>query len=694
LDPKHRRRLGILRRTILRGDEYNMKDRTPTKPNRVKLTRDNGTSEYVKWERADEPVAEGTPINKATLLTDETAYLLELKKADPTPDDAFSQIAKNFTGDRGMNINLLEEMITMKYCKVIETEQTALNPWLAAGACKCVADSYTGSYRYYARIVADSSVFEVRRVNKSTGEIVDSSIALGAVLNYYRTNSYQTVWYGSIVPVVVRHSDHMIFMYNAGYYYNSAYKSVVGTVCYDTTTGTLISIGTVSTTSSNVTSGYTSWNYTGIYATPGSMLANAVRTDSGVIRFWAGYNSTYTGYVYSMKEGGASFSAYTNYYTGGISDNPYYPYYVVLYKNDYAHITNTGYQYHLQFTDVNAATLLTSFSLSSTTNYSNMYQATGADSNKGGYPRSLTYSNDGLTSYFSFNIRSSPYTICRWTNTSKVAGPTYSVISANTSAATEFWTLSSGTDRRITASGDTLFVDKSTGKYAQSMTFSARPAASNYYNYTTIETTATVLPVVYQMNQSAGYTINTAGDTIIAWNKYGQVFDLKLYEQDDMPLETWTCPEDGTYKVLLVGGGAAGGDSFGGGSGYLMIATVHLLEGATVQYHVGKGGVYNQSVPAAAQVTVFGDLEAMPGNGSKGGADGASTVSGGGGGGYNLVTYGGQGQNYNSAVTAAGAKDRNGGQSANSGACTSGDGYGAGGAYCQDGKDGVIVILR
>lgn len=99
----------------------------------------------------------------------------------------------------------------------------------------------------------------------------------------------------------------------------------------------------------------------------------------------------------------------------------------------------------------------------------------------------------------------------------------------------------------------------------------------------------------------------------------------------------------------------------------------------------------------------------MPGNGQKGGADGASTASGGGGGGYNLVTYGGQGQNYNSAtqtltlstssatvntVGVVSSKDRNGGQSANSGACTAGDGYGAGGGYMQNGKDGVIVILR
>lgn len=40
-------------------------DRVPTFPNRIKITREDGTSEYVTWERADEPTVAGTPINKA-----------------------------------------------------------------------------------------------------------------------------------------------------------------------------------------------------------------------------------------------------------------------------------------------------------------------------------------------------------------------------------------------------------------------------------------------------------------------------------------------------------------------------------------------------------------------------------------------------------------------------------------------------
>lgn len=40
-------------------------DRVPTYPNRIKITKEDGATEYVTWERADEPTVEGTPINKA-----------------------------------------------------------------------------------------------------------------------------------------------------------------------------------------------------------------------------------------------------------------------------------------------------------------------------------------------------------------------------------------------------------------------------------------------------------------------------------------------------------------------------------------------------------------------------------------------------------------------------------------------------
>lgn len=43
----------------------NVVDRVSTYPGRVKITKADGTSEYVTWERADQPTVAGTPINKA-----------------------------------------------------------------------------------------------------------------------------------------------------------------------------------------------------------------------------------------------------------------------------------------------------------------------------------------------------------------------------------------------------------------------------------------------------------------------------------------------------------------------------------------------------------------------------------------------------------------------------------------------------
>ena len=41
-----------------------VKDRIPTKPNRIRIVPENGDPFYAVWERADEPIEEGTPVNK------------------------------------------------------------------------------------------------------------------------------------------------------------------------------------------------------------------------------------------------------------------------------------------------------------------------------------------------------------------------------------------------------------------------------------------------------------------------------------------------------------------------------------------------------------------------------------------------------------------------------------------------------
>lgn len=53
-----------------------MKDRIPQYPGRVKLVPVAGIADTYDMTRADDPIEPGTPLNKATLLTDETANLI------------------------------------------------------------------------------------------------------------------------------------------------------------------------------------------------------------------------------------------------------------------------------------------------------------------------------------------------------------------------------------------------------------------------------------------------------------------------------------------------------------------------------------------------------------------------------------------------------------------------------------------
>lgn len=74
-----------------------MRDRQPLRPNRVLVTPENGSAPfYATIIRADEPVDEGTPLNKAALLSDPTAAALGLA-SNPTVNDAFAKLAQKQT---------------------------------------------------------------------------------------------------------------------------------------------------------------------------------------------------------------------------------------------------------------------------------------------------------------------------------------------------------------------------------------------------------------------------------------------------------------------------------------------------------------------------------------------------------------------------------------------------------------------
>ncbi len=74
-----------------------MTDRAPTYPGRVKLTPVSGVQNTYDMTLADVPVADGTPLNKSTLLQDSTAALMGLD-TDATVDDEFKAIIAKVNG--------------------------------------------------------------------------------------------------------------------------------------------------------------------------------------------------------------------------------------------------------------------------------------------------------------------------------------------------------------------------------------------------------------------------------------------------------------------------------------------------------------------------------------------------------------------------------------------------------------------
>ena len=71
-----------------------MQDREPTYPGRVTLTPVFGLANTYDMERADRPLQQGTPLNKASLLKDATAALFGKTNA-AVPDDILSLLSKS-----------------------------------------------------------------------------------------------------------------------------------------------------------------------------------------------------------------------------------------------------------------------------------------------------------------------------------------------------------------------------------------------------------------------------------------------------------------------------------------------------------------------------------------------------------------------------------------------------------------------
>ena len=73
-------------------------------------------------------------------------------------------------------VNLLEEVIDMKYCKVLTTQAVTVDlnaDWLSMGVLKATCE--TENYKWYMRIRQGSTLYEFRKVHKTTGAVEEFS---------------------------------------------------------------------------------------------------------------------------------------------------------------------------------------------------------------------------------------------------------------------------------------------------------------------------------------------------------------------------------------------------------------------------------------------------------------------------------------------------------------------------------------
>lgn len=97
-----------------------MKDRAPTKPNRMRIVPEDGSPAfYATITRADDPTQAGDPLNKSTFLRDETASLFGMGN-DAVPNDVFAFLGSHNlhwwkTTDESGNENYLQSANRNEY---------------------------------------------------------------------------------------------------------------------------------------------------------------------------------------------------------------------------------------------------------------------------------------------------------------------------------------------------------------------------------------------------------------------------------------------------------------------------------------------------------------------------------------------------------------------------------------------------
>lgn len=644
-------------------------------------------------------------------------------------------------------VNLLEEVIDMKYCKVLTTQAVNIDlnaEWLSMGILKATCE--TENYKWYMRIRQGSTLYEFRKVHKTTGAVEEFSATanfswMPQIQLNTGTSSYAQPRYMHIQLTPVRNGDAVLWAACARchawpnsteYYWTDI---AWGIVFPDNYVYIRYQQDAHSDRDGNYDPSYFPFNtINGYYDVENQRIICAMPAEYASSSLYRGpyatpshlisFNVTTHALVWDYTDGTSSGSAQYGRYIWVIDGSNAVGFPIYRHNTETSYGQSVPYCFRLSFTATAAPTTATavgenlSFPCgpvqiipSPCTGWvleperntitllcSYCQNAPGSNDSAGSYANTFTYNYvEKTASYKGYKLSSNSenyqYACCIPGYINKKAflmlPQAYSDSTASVFAL--LYELETHATQAVPACG-LLTVNN-----------------SRTYGYSDAVTNYTWGGIVGPGMIAASFT----GASGLVVDQTNQVSTIVFAATTDGAIIKWICPEDGIYKFIAVGGGAEGSGSYGGGAGYLQLATAQLTTGDIVCCKIGTGGVVVQQsaydvlhLKSKAQAT-YAYLEndptatplvfAMPASGNQGGATGAATPSGGGAGGYDLVQYGGQGMNFcstGSTTVIALSKDRNGGVSANAGACTSGDGYGAGGAMNQNGKDGCLVIIR
>ena len=188
-----------------------MKDRIPTKPGRMKLTPSADGDDLFVLERADAPSQEGTPLNKASLLSDATAALFGLS-GDPTVNDALATVGNGFT--------------------MVRTGAAA--PGLGTTAKRgdvYIEDSGTGARRAYlcdyvgTRALDPGATWEVGAIHQSDGHLLDG----GSYDKYIRSDLVH-IPAGTVVSIASGYAFRAVFYVDGFFSESWAFKTSAQTI--------------------------------------------------------------------------------------------------------------------------------------------------------------------------------------------------------------------------------------------------------------------------------------------------------------------------------------------------------------------------------------------------------------------------------------------------------------------------------